>query len=167
MKPSFVETMRGSLSPPGGEASPVVFEVVAEAASTRALLRTGHTELRGLIRAPAWVDEAPTRGSLDLSPRRLEYRLRFVDRQGRDLLLLGRKHPRPLAALHSMTVMETLLLDDRGGELARGELRFDLRELPPFLWSWLPLRHMAQRRLDIRRRAVERQAWALPLGVGP
>ncbi len=35
-------------------------------------------------------------------------------------------------------------------------MSFDLRELLPFLASWLPVVKLQQRRLDVRRRAVAR-----------
>ncbi len=158
MDVSFVETMRGTLKAASGEASSVEFDVVAEAHSLRRFLRDGKTELRGLVRAPTWVDEAPAKGTLTLSPSLLEYRVAFTARDGRELLLVGQKHPSVFKLLTSMTEMETVLEDAKGAELARGAMYFDLRELPPFLLSWLPVGRWAQRSLDARRRAAERRA---------
>jgi hypothetical protein len=156
MEVSFVESMRGAVKTDAGEDCPVEFDVVAKAPHLHRFLLDGHTELRGLLRAPKWVDETPAKGSLTISPLALVYRVEFEGRDGQTLVLEGKKHPSHFKPLSSMTTMEVAL---RSGStvLARGEMKFDLRELPPFLLSWLPVGRWAQRALDVRRRRVERE----------
>jgi len=156
MDVSFVETMRGTLQTSAGVASVVEFDVVAEAHSLGRFLLDGRSELRGLLRAPAWADETPARGTLRISPAELEYRVEFTGRNGQAYVLEGRKHPSLLKPVASMTQMHTVLRDASGATVAEGAMHFDLRELASFLASWLPVGRWAQRSLDAKRRAVER-----------
>ena len=156
MEVSFVETMRGTLVTADGERTEVEFDVVARAPSVRTLLFTGRTELTGLLRAPPFASEVPARGSLVLGPTALDYELHFTAADGRALVLNGHKGPSLLKPVTSMTVMAAVLRDPEGNEVARGEMRFDLKDLVPFLASWLPVGRFAQRALDTRRRRVER-----------
>jgi hypothetical protein len=156
---AFQETMRGSVQTPSGESSTIEFDVIAESLSLREFLRSGMTQLRGVVRAPAWADEVPGEGSLRLSPSALEYRVRFVGRQGEQLTLEGIKRPSLLAPLSSMTNMEATLRDERSTVLARGTMKFDLREILEFGLSWvpvLPLGRLGRRALDARRLAIQR-----------
>lgn len=143
---SFVESMRGELSP----GHPVAFHVRASGGLE------GPLALWGVVHAAPWVDEATCEGTLELSLRRLAYDVRFRDEGGRALRLHGEKHPSVRSPLRSMTVLPVTLLDEAGQALARGELAFDLLDLPQLLASWLPLPTRAHRRLTARRIAVER-----------
>lgn len=156
MRVSFVETMRGTVRDEAGRSWPVEFEVRAEAADHARFLRDGTTRLEGLIRAGEIVPEAACQGSLTLSPlrRRIAYALEFSDAAGAPRTLRGEKRFDPLSPVRSMTVLPVELAERDGRVLARGELRFDLRELLPFLASWLPIPTQAGRRLDRRRRAL-------------
>ena len=162
MDVSFVETMRGTLQTSAGVVSVVEFDVVAEARSLSRFLLDGRSELRGLLRAPAWTDETPARGSLRISPLALEYRVEFKGRDGQTYLLEGLKHPSLLKPVSSMTQMRTVLRSASGATVAEGAMHFDLRELVPFVASWLPVGRWAQRSLDAKRRAVERLALTGP-----
>jgi hypothetical protein len=159
---AFVETLRGSLTL-GEEHCPIEIELLAEAPSRAALLQNGCLSLRGLVRAPRWAPEAAAIGTLRIQPSALDYRLRFEGRDGRALHLFGRKHPSVLSPVRSMTRLPVELRTADAQPIAEGELAFDLGELVPFLFGWigwLPTSRHARRELDVRRRAVERSAWA-------
>jgi hypothetical protein len=158
MKVSFVETMRGSLRGDDGRERPFDFTIRAEADGLRALLRTGVARVRGLVRAAPWAAEAPAEGTLELAPirRRIAYDLSFRGDDGALLSIRGHKSPSLRDPLRSMTWLPVGLFDgDR--RLASGEARFDLADLGPFLASWLPVAGDEGRRLDARRRQLERR----------
>lgn len=155
MRVSFVETMRGELRDAEGQVHPIEFELKTDAC-WRAFLRDGRTEATGLVRASPWAAEAPIRGTLTIDPGapRIAYALQFDSDEG-TLELAGQKVPDWRHPLASMTWLPmTLRSNDQ--VLAEGALRFDLRELPQFLFSWLPVGR-AQKTLDVRRRQVERR----------
>ena len=152
MRLSFVETMRGTVRDTQGEASSIAFDVSATGASD------GHFALRGLAKAPRWTREAAAQGTLTIAPRErtITYVLRFASDSGEALVLEAQKRFSFLAPLRSMTLMPVTLSGPTGQVLARGEMSFDLRELVPFVASWLPLARVQQTRLDVRRRALAR-----------
>jgi hypothetical protein len=154
---SFVETMRGKVVDAGGVESPIEFEVKARAPSLWTLLRTGRTELSGVVRAPLVCEEAVGRGELVISPTQILYRVHFEGPDGRAYELEGQKRPRLLAPLGTMTRMEVVLRTAEGWVVGLGTMHFDLREVAGFAWSWLPFGRRAQRALDARRRMVERR----------
>ena len=152
---SFVETMRGWLCDREGREHPAAFEVQARGAR-------GRFALRGVISAPPFADEALAEGTLAISalPPSIAYRLRFASPAGEPLELAAEKHPTPLHPLRSMTAMEATVTDARGAQVAAGTMLFDLRDLPRFLASWLPVHALAQRQLEAARRRVERRLLA-------
>lgn len=152
MEIAFVESMRGLVTPPTGPARPVAFHVRAAGGAG------GRFTLRGVVHAAPWVDEATCEGTLALSLRALAYDVHFLGADGRRLRLHGEKHPRLRAPVRSMTVLPVTLRDEAGAALARGEVTFDLLDLPRFLASWLPLQTRAHRQLAARRVAVARAA---------
>jgi hypothetical protein len=154
MKLSFVETMRGSMRGEHGPSFPVSFEL-------RALHdRGGRFEARGLLVARPLVDETSVRGTLDLGLRALTYRLVFAGPDGRRLTLDAVKHPSLRAPFRSMTRMPATIRDEDGRVVASGDMTFATRDLPAFLASWIPIETLAHRRLDARRRQIERRALA-------
>ncbi len=154
MKTSFVETMRGSLTTQDGLKHPLDFEIKAEAPSLLRFLRDGTLQLSGVLHASPWASEVPAAGTMEiaLAHGRIGYRLRFGT-----FRLEGDKRVRPAALLPSMTTLPVTLSDSAGTQLATGEVRFDLRDLPGFLRSFLPFRRLAQQRLDEKRRNVEQR----------
>jgi hypothetical protein len=154
---SFVETMRGSLRDGEGAEHPVEFRVVAAGLGSE-------LALRGLIWIAPWVEGGEAEGTLSfgLSPPTLGYRLRFAG----GLTLEAEKHPTVRAPLRSMTSMHALLRDAAGQTLAEGPMRFDLRDLPQFLASWIPFARRQQRALDAERRAASRQELLGGVGSG-
>ncbi len=153
MRLSFVETMRGTVRDLHGEVHSIAFDVNAIGNSS-----DGHFALRGLARAPHWAREAAAHGTLTIAPRErtITYAVRFRAESGQELLLDAQKRFSFLAPLRSMTLMPVTLRNASGEVVARGQMTFDLRELVPFVASWLPLAKTQQKRLDVRRRAVVR-----------
>lgn len=152
MRLSFVETMRGTVKDTQGSEHSLSFDVTAVGG-----LR-GRFALRGLAQASPWAREAAAQGTLTIAPlaRTVTYVLRFDSDAGEQIVLDAQKRFSLLAPLRSMTLMPVTVRDGTGNVLARGEMSFDLRELLPFLASWLPVVKVQQRRLDVRRRAVAR-----------
>jgi hypothetical protein len=128
----FVETLRGALQEGGAEHA-IEVELLAEAPSPAALLRNGCLAVRGVVRAPRWIAEAPVRGSLRIQPYALTYQLFFETRDGRTLELEGLKRPSLLAPVRSMTTLPSVLCTEDPVVVVRGELRFELGKLLPFL----------------------------------
>ena len=158
MKIGFVETMRGTLKANDGSESNVEFEVHAHAEHLRQFLKDGQTQLNGILRAAPYAMEVPATGALTIDlPRSLTYLVTFQS-GGVGYRLEGKKTPRLLSPLRSMTWMEVVLKTDAGEELARGQMTFALRELGGFLASWLPFNAAPRVSLDVRRRLLERQA---------
>lgn len=139
MAVSFFETMQGELVAPSGERTPMDFRVKAEASELLAFLRAGEARLSGVVEAAPYAERAPLEGRIVVDPfraGRMTYELSFQDQDERPLRFRGTKTIRWLRQpLRSWTELEGELT--RAGEpLARGTLRFDLRELPAFLASW-------------------------------
>lgn len=156
---SFVETMRGTLTGQDGQEHPVVFDVATHAPALLPFLREGHTDVRGVVRAPPWVDEAEVRGTMVVAPLRghISYRLTFAG-PGGQMRLEGHKSPSLFAPIKSMTTLPIRLLGADGSVLAQGTMHFDMKDLVPFLASWLPVPRRAQRQLDTQRRGIARRA---------
>jgi hypothetical protein len=151
----FVETMRGWLkTASGGAEHPISFEVHAQGSN-------GRFQLRGLISAPPLALESVASGTLTMRPlpliRSIAYHLQFPGQDGQRYTLEAEKRPTPLAPIRSMTEMPATVRDPSGAIVAEGMMFFDLRDLPSFAASWLPIRRTAQRLLDTRRRALERR----------
>jgi hypothetical protein len=146
---SFLETMRGTVAEGGGAEHPIEFTV-----SARRLSR-GRFALSGVASAPPWLTEGEVSGTLEMSvfPPAITYHLDL----GGGCTLDAQKTPSPLAPIESFTFMPVTLRS--GAEvLAEGSMRFDLRDLPRFVASWLPLARGQHRELDARRRALVRAA---------
>lgn len=158
MKLSFLETMRGEVTGPGGVPHAVAFHVRATQVAG------GRFALDGVVHAGPFGDEARCEGTLDLSvaPPRLAYDVRWAA-GGHAWALVGAKTPRLWAPVASMTLLPITLTRD-GAALAQGTMAFDLFELPGFVASWLPLPQRARRRFEARLAAVTRRAL---VGVTP
>lgn len=136
---TFSETMQGTLHDASGGEHDVSFTVTAIAEGG------GYFRLHGVASASPWAgargegksDGAPATGVLVLSPRFLRYRVRFAGPGGM-WTVAGQKLPSLRSPVRSMTVLPVTLVDAAGVEQARGDLRFDLKELPAFALSWIP-----------------------------
>ncbi|MBM4366971.1 MAG: hypothetical protein FJ102_12230 [Deltaproteobacteria bacterium] len=110
----FAETMSGEIG-----SRPIAFTVRASSEGRGYFRLLGTLDLDG--------ERWPCEGSLRLRPGSIRYRLRFAT--GRTLA--GQK---TLSLLHPLRSMTTLPAEVDGEP---AELRFDLRDLPAFLWTWL------------------------------
>lgn len=141
----FAETMAGTcvLEGEDGRAIAARFRVGAYAepdvvGSLRD--RGGTLRLAGRIDIEGLATAQPCAGTLEVRPLRsratLVYDLDMRDDEGRPLHLHGEKHVRLGDALGGMTTLHTEVRRDDGEILARGVLRFDVRDLRPFLASF-------------------------------
>lgn len=121
----FAETMAGTLDDAGGRPLAVSFTVAAAGEGR------GYLRLTGTLRVGE--SSTPCHGVLVLRPGSLRYRVR-----GRDgTEVAGQKTVSLRRPLASLTTLPVTLADPHGEVLARGDLRFALRELPAFLLSFV------------------------------
>jgi hypothetical protein len=138
----FAETMDGSWQPgAGADRQRLRFEVTADSASLLGLLRTGELALHGVLDAAGLASARPCAGTLELrplsSPHALRYRLGFAGDDGHGYQFVGEKRLALHQLVDAMTTLPGRLLDERGDEVGRCLLRFDLRrQLLPFLRSF-------------------------------
>jgi hypothetical protein len=129
---SFRERMSGSywlLDTPTDERA-ITLSFEAHAADVSEFLRTRTWSLAGTIDAERLARRREVEGTLRFSlieERRLPYRFAFRGDDGCRYELRGQKEWTGLAPVSSMTLLPATLLDERGQELARATLRFDLR----------------------------------------
>lgn len=136
---SFDETMAGTLTL-AGEQQPrrILFSLHAAATSGLDYLRDGQTRVEGVISIERLTEAAPLRGTLSIWPlqRVIRYELDFAGSEGEPLRFVGQKDVRLTALRRTMTVLPGRLLDAEERELGRGEVRFELSDLPSFLNSF-------------------------------
>ncbi len=157
---AFSETMRGVLHDAAGQPHLVEFDVTISAPRLRAFLRRGDAELRGVVRAAPWAEDAPVKGRFHIDARGMDYALEFTTEEGEDARLVGRKDLDPARLLPTITTLHSRLMLD-GEERAAGTLRFDLNEVVALAAS---TRLRADRRpLDLDRRSPG-QPGPSPLG---
>jgi hypothetical protein len=120
--------MQGTLTDTSHREHPVEFSVQMKGEGR------GFFTMTGTVKAPPWADSSKCSGSFTLSPRRIHYHLRFGK-----FTLEGTKTPSVLKPLSSMTKMPVTLRSDAGDVVAEGEMFFDMKDLPGFLLSWLPV----------------------------
>lgn len=138
---SFFEVMRGELTDRWGRQHAADFSIKAEATHLAAFMRTGKARITGIVRALPWAEDAALEGEVRISlfrRREIAYRFRFKGDDQRVFELAGKKTIRWTRPTHSLTHMSASLTDDRGTELATGQLVFDTHDLPEFLRSWFP-----------------------------
>jgi hypothetical protein len=129
---SFRERMSGSYwlldAPTDERALTLSFE--AHATEVGDFLRTRTWTLAGTIDAEGLAQGREVEGTLRfalIQERRIPYRFAFRGDDGCRYELCGQKEWTGLAPVTSLTLLPATLVDDRGGEVARATLRFDLR----------------------------------------
>ena len=129
---SFRERMSGSYwlldAPTEERALTLSFE--AHATEVGDFLRTRTWTLAGTIDAEGLAQGREVEGTLRfalIQERRIPYRFAFRGDDGCRYELCGQKEWTGLAPVTSLTLLPATLVDDRGGEVARATLRFDLR----------------------------------------
>ncbi|HEX4449117.1 MAG TPA: hypothetical protein VH044_20400 [Polyangiaceae bacterium] len=128
---SFRERMSGNywlLDAPAEERA-LALSFEAHTTELGEFLRTRTWALAGTIDAEGLARRREIEGSVRyalLEERRVPYRFAFRGDDGRRYELVGQKEWVGLAPVSSMTLLPATLVDDRGQELARATLRFDL-----------------------------------------
>ncbi len=138
----FSETMSGRMQILDGDEVDAEFEVRASLDMDKAekLATRGATfQLEGLLRLPGIAEAAPCYGTLVMRPMErhatLRYDLVFQADDGRDLELRGSKDVSLLSISRGMTTLHTGVWHD-SERIAKGTLRFDLRQIPDWLATW-------------------------------
>jgi hypothetical protein len=138
----FSETMSGTLQVQGEQEVEAEFEVRAtlDVAKAPKLSALGATfALEGLLRLPGIAEAAPCHGTLVMSPMdrhaTLRYELSFQGDDGRELELRGSKDVSLLSVARGMTTLHTGIWHG-SDRIAKGILRFDLKQLPDWLSTW-------------------------------
>ena len=129
---SFRETMSGRYwrldTPIDERALTVRYE--ARAGALGEFLRHKTWSLTGTIDADRLASGRAIEGTLGfgrIEERRFPYRFAFDGDDGRRYELTGQKEWSRLAPIESLTLLPATISDDRGEEIARAMLRFDLR----------------------------------------
>jgi choline dehydrogenase-like flavoprotein len=140
----FSEVMAGTMTLIGGEHVEVEFEVRAsQEADEPGLDAEVSFSLEGMMRFPGLATASPCHGTLLMRPLErhatLGYTLDFDSDDGRALTLRGSKDVGVLSVLRGMTTLHTTVWHDEE-MIARGILRFDLRDLPDWLATFKLLR---------------------------
>ena len=135
----FAESMSGTfeLDAGPGKKYPLKFEITAQAESTRAHLRDGKAEVRGVLTAPPLAGSTDVEGTITIRPigqRIIRYELRFVGDDGRGYELVGQKDIRLRSLRHSFTYLPAEILDEDHRRVATCQTTFDLRHDG---WSFL------------------------------
>lgn len=147
---TFYETMSGGyhlhsrgLPAPSGAPlveRPLSFTIQTESRDLLSFVRQPELSVFGEITAEGFADHKVTRGTLTIDVLRtglLPYFLYFRGNDGKPYSFEGRKVIVPGAFLESMTVLPGALRDERGREIGRALVRFDLRsDLINFLKSF-------------------------------
>jgi hypothetical protein len=139
----FRETMTGTYSRTGDtQARAIGFSLHAKADDTLQHLRDHEMRVEGTIEMEDFADEASCAGTLYISlltERVIRYDLQFVGNDGRPYRLTGQKDVRLMDFAKTMTTLPARVLDATGQEIARLEVRFDVKaDLLTFLASWKP-----------------------------
>jgi len=140
----FSEVMSGTMQLVEGESVEVEFEVRAtQDADEDGIDAEISFTLEGMLRFPGVAAASPCHGTLLMKPLErhatLGYTLAFQSDDGRSLTLRGSKDVGILSMLRGMTTLHTTVRD---GEdiIAKGILKFDLRDLPQWLGTFKRLR---------------------------
>jgi hypothetical protein len=129
---SYRETMSGNywrLDAPTDERA-IAFTIEVYARNLVEFARNKTWRVTGTIDAESLASGRQLEGTLSfklLSERRMPYRLSFVGDDGHRYELRGQREWSGLAPIDSMTILPASLFDNRGEEVARVTLRFDLR----------------------------------------
>jgi hypothetical protein len=129
---SFTQTMTGSywlLDAPAEEGA-IAFTMEATAPDVRAFARDKTWRITGTIDAERLARGRPLDGTLVFrlfDERRIAYRFTFPADDGRRYEVSGQEEWSGLAPVTSLTLLPVSLYDERGDEIGRAMLRFDLR----------------------------------------
>jgi hypothetical protein len=143
---SFRQTLTGTywLLDASADEHAIGFTIDAHARDIRAFARDKMMRLSGTIDADRLASARPLEGTLAvklLDERRVAYRVAFEGDDGRRYELSGQEEWTPLSPVGSLTLLCATLYDERGEEIGRALLRFDLwsewkRWLKSFRLGW-------------------------------
>jgi hypothetical protein len=140
----FKETMTGTYTRAHkpAESLAIRFSLRAVADDALAHLRDHLMKVQGTLEMEGFADEAACAGTLYISlplERIIRYELAFVGNDGLPYRLTGQKDIRLMDFVGSMTTLPARVLDAAGQEVAKLEVRFDVKaDLLTFLASWKP-----------------------------
>lgn len=137
----FTETMAGTFRGADDLDRHLSFTVTARAASLLTHMRDRRAVISGRITAEGLCHNAPADGELVIDPvfgRFIRYDVHFMSDDGMGYRLFGQKDVDPWRVLHTMTTLPATIESDDGREHWKALLRFDIWDLPSFLWSFRP-----------------------------
>jgi|HubBroStandDraft_6_1064221.scaffolds.fasta_scaffold23734_4 hypothetical protein len=108
----------------------IAFTIEAYTRNVAEFARSKTWRVTGTIDAECLASGRELEGTVSfksLSERRMPYRLSFVGDDGQRYELSGQREWSALAPIDSMTILPASVFDDRGEEVARATLRFDVR----------------------------------------
>lgn len=137
----FAETMAGTVewTAQPGVTFPFVFEVTAEAASTRAHLKDGKAVLRGVVRAPPVAQAADADGMITIRPigqRVIRYELQFTGDDGEPYEMIGQKDISWREPLRTWTELPAEIFDGNHRRVGICRTAFDRKDFWSFLRSF-------------------------------
>jgi len=129
---SFAETMAGTVEwdADPGKQHPFSFEISVHADSTRAHLKSGVAQIRGIVHAPPIAAAADAEGTITIRPvgqRIIRYELTFTGDDGRRYEVVGQKDIKYRRLLATFTTLPLEILDEEHRRVATCLTRFDLR----------------------------------------
>lgn len=138
----FTETMSGTFRRDDQDRH-LSFTVTVRAPSVLEHLKDRRALLTGRVTAEGLCQNAPGDGEIIIDPafgRYIRYDLHFTADDGMGYRLFGQKDVDPWHLTRTMTTLPATLESDDGREHWKALLRFDLWDLPGFLWSFRPSR---------------------------
>ena len=142
----FEETMSGTFTRAGhpDQGGALRVKLRASADDVRRYWRDRLVSVEGTLDMEGVADDVPVTGTIEISPfkkRLIRYELDFTGDDGKPYRFVGQKDIRLSDLIGTWTTCNGAVVDGKGIELARGTIRFDLKDLAPFLASWRPALH--------------------------
>ena len=138
----FEETMAGTYTLEGAADAPrrMTFKTRVTAPDALRHLKDGMAELSGTVDMDGFADEAPLKGTIEISPLRkrlIRYEFSFVADDGRPYRFEGQKDLRLTDLIGTWTNLPASLYDQAGKAIGQARVKFDLRsDLLPMLVSF-------------------------------
>jgi hypothetical protein len=139
----FSENMYGTYTPTweNGAERRFIFHVDAFSDNLLRTLRDGKVETVGHVEAEGLAAHAPLRGFMIIKPllaRVIRYEFQFTGDDGAAYRFAGEKTIRHLHPFRTWTTLPGSIYDSGDREIAQSMVRFDRREMVPFLRSFKP-----------------------------
>ena len=142
----FEETMTGTFTRTGkpDQGGALRVNLRARSEDVRKYWKDRLVAVEGTIDMEHLADDVPVTGTIEISPFKkkiIRYELDFTGDDGRPYRYLGQKDIRFSDLVGTWTTCNGAIVDAKGEEIARGTVRFDLKDLAPFVASWRPALH--------------------------